>query len=669
MGQGSGFISRLKNEPDFIWALLPVFFLPLVVIALKLRASYYLLLLLVISVSLSIGFSSAKIRETLVSSPVLQKRSFGTLTATVAHVELDKKAPRVVLQNVRSNDASIDTLVKIRLTVRTGVDDLAPGDIIEIKAVLLPPPAPVYPGSYDFQRDLYFQGIGAVGYAVSKPDILKKQGSLVDVETIRHQIARHIENNTPDEQTGFLLAIMVGEKSKLTDKLKDDMRNSGLAHLLAISGLHMMMLGGFIFFLTRLVLSCIPPIALNYPIKKISACIAITAVTGYLAISGLSISAIRAYLMITLVFLAICLDRRAISLRNLSIAALLILLIMPESMLGPSFQMSFAAVFCLIAVYEKWGEKLFILHGKSHFALRPVLYLSGVAFTSLVASAATAPFSIHHFGQLAVAGVVTNLIAIPLMGFWIMPWAILGFLLMPFDLSSIALNLSAMGVEKVVELASWGASLPYASLKVVPFSTEIVVLISLSGLGFLAMKSRVQYLMVLPMSFAFVLQIQNKLPDILVSESGKLVLIHTDNATLVNSRRHDRFEQDRWQSYYGTASLTAFLKDKKFNDLKGNCDPLGCSWKQKDYRVTYSENKTSHRSDCNFSNILISSKPVFRGCEKPELIIDYFDFWRNGAHAIYLNTEKPRLQTVNGGRGDRPWVRHVGSTSSDRNGN
>lgn len=228
------------------------------------------------------------------------------------------------------------------------------------------------------------------------------------------------------------------------------MRDAGLAHLLAISGLHIGLVGGLLFFVVRLLLATSETLALRYPIKKWAALAAVAGSFGYLLVSGGTLPTQRAFLMLSLALLAVLIDRVAISMNLVAWAALVILMLVPESLLSVSFQMSFAAVVGLVAVYETAVLRHARGAGPAGPARRAGLYLGAVLLSTLVAGTATAPFALYHFNRFALYGVLANLIAVPLTALWIMPWAVVAFALMPFGLEAWALAPMGLGIEAVI---------------------------------------------------------------------------------------------------------------------------------------------------------------------------------------------------------------------------
>ncbi|WP_025898992.1 ComEC/Rec2 family competence protein [Sneathiella glossodoripedis] len=663
LAMGIGLYFVLPYEPKTQIHFIPPILIAVAYLMRRIPALWGVNYFLIPFLLISVGFSAAMLRQQWVAAPVLTQKSFSSIEGKIVDLSFGRKETRMVLENVVLEGELYKT---VRLNVRTGSDHLTPGDFVKLDAVLLPPPLPTHPGAYDFQRDLYFKSIGAVGYAVNRPSIIKTRGDsdphpLFSWSStfLRHAIAQQITQYAPKESQGFLMAVMIGEKRVLDKETEENMRKSGLAHMLAISGLHMVMIGGLVFFFTRFLLSLSAYLTLRYPIKTWSAIAAMIAVSGYLLVSGMSVSAVRAYIMIMLVFGAICFNRQAISLRNVALAAIFILLLRPESLLSASFQMSFAAVFALVAFYEKFSDRFYMTGHKAHFLLRPVIYGWGVAMTSLVATFATALFAIYHFGQFSLAGIFVNSLAVPIMGFWVMPMVILSFALMPFDAAWIGFYLAAMGVDLIEKLAGFGASFDYSSIPVKSFSQISLVLLILSMICLVCFRSRLKLIGVLPLAAAIGAQSLHQLPDILVSDSGRLVLLASqESGPIVNDRRRERFIRSRWQEYYGVREVAIFKEIIADDKGELRCDPLGCVWKTNNTQtIAYSLNPYSHKADCERADVVIAQDPIRIDCSPATLSIDRFDLWRNGAHALYITNERPfRVTTVNGVRGNRPWV-------------
>ncbi len=339
---------------------------------------------LALAAALLLGFGLAKWREARVAAPVLDRMITAHLTARVVSIEPREHGVRLVLDQPRSG-AFTDVPRRIRVALRSG--DFHPGDWVSLTARLDAPPAPVEPGARDIGRELYFQSIGAVGFAFGRARLIVAAGPpdflariRLQVEAMRQEITRRIQAELPGSTGGIAAALITGTRGTIAEEDEAALRDAGLAHVLAIAGLHMALVGGGIFWLVRAVLAAIPQIALRYPIKKWAAGAALLAGGFYLVISGAASPSVRAFVMLAVAMTAVLLDRPALTMRSLALAAAILLVWRPESIVEPGFQMSFAAVAALIAVAE-WES------GTRRSAFWR--YVHGIAMTSLVGSIAT----------------------------------------------------------------------------------------------------------------------------------------------------------------------------------------------------------------------------------------------------------------------------------------
>ena len=611
---------------------------------------------LIVALLISVGFSAAILRDLKVAAPILQKKSIVTVTGTVLEKSAGAKSTKIVLGELSfSGKKVIPELRYIRLSVRSKVENIEPGTIVTAKAVLLPPPPPAYAGGFDFQRHSYYQSIGAVGYTISKiNNNAVADDGWIGIKRLssvsRTHLADFVMRNGPPETAGFIIAILTGDKGAIPKQQLDDMRHSGLAHLLAISGLHMGMIGGLIFFLSRLIYASWPYFALNYPIKKIAAVTALIGLACYLFVSGMSVSAIRAFIMISAFFVAICVDRSALSFRMVAIAALIILILFPESLMSASFQMSFAAVFALIALYEAVGGRLGRFARSGGPFRRMSAYVLGVVLTSLVAGLATAPFAIYHFGQVAAFSLAANLLAVPIMGLWVMPWAIVTFLTLLFNIS-LPLYMVGLGIDGILWIAHETASWPGAVQYLGSYSAAQLLGITLVGLWLIIWRRPIRWLAVPAAVLLSLSFMSGNPPDIVLSGSGNLYAIrHLEEGVYLSSRRIEKFEAARWRLILGTGRLN---KDK----LPLTCDQYGCIYQRQGLNIAFPQNEPGATEDCGRADIILSRVPIGGDCTGAILTIDKFDLWRNGAHSLYFDSDMGvRFETANGLRGNRPWV-------------
>ena len=607
------------------------------------------------------GFMAAGIRTMAVAAPILE-RAFGpaTVSGRVIAVEDLATGPRVLLDRTHLSGIPADeTPARVRLRLHRG-SEVAIGARIAVLARLDSPPEPSAPGAYDFRMQAWFAGIGGVGFALGKPRALEADASdglldkaMTGLTALRRDIGARIRAVLPGDVGAVAVALIVGERSAIGPDTMEAIRLSGLAHLLSISGLHMGLVAGTIFFAIRALLALSETMALRHPIKKYAAIAAMLGASLYLALSGATVPTQRSYMMTMLVLTAVLLDREAISMRLVAWAAMIILCIAPESLLGPSFQMSFAAVVALVALYE--GVRLRHLFGIGagfSWLWRGLLYLAGVGLTTLVAGAATSLYGMHHFGELAHYSVLANLVAVPLCGIWIMPWAVISSVLMPVGLEHLGLVPMGWGVDAVLWVARTVAGWPGASTQMPLMSGWGIVAVTLGGLWLCLWRFRWRYAGLGGIAIGVLSAFAVPRPDLLIAGSGKLIGLRVDGATLaVSTLRSERYAAEMWMREMGLTKIEPWTTAS----ANAACDSMGCVLKHKNRTIAVAFVATALADDCAAADVVISLEPTRHSCPSARLLIDRFDIWRNGAHAIWLDDLS--FMTVRQRAGNWPWTR------------
>jgi competence protein ComEC len=439
---------------------------------------------------------------------------------------------------------------RVRVTVRAMPDGARPGDRVTVRAILAPPPSPAAPGAFDFQRRAYFERLGAVGFSVS-PVRLVRHGPPdsigLAVQRLRQHVTARILGALDAPAGAVAAALMTGERGAIPEPVLQAMRDAGLAHLLAISGLHIGLVAGILFFAVRFALAAVPAVALRYPVKKWAALAALAGAFFYLLLSGATVPTQRAFLMLAVVLVAVVFDRSAISMRLVAWAAVLVLVIAPESLLSASFQMSFAAVTALVAAYEALAGRAGAWRAGAGRVRRLGLYVGGVALTTVVAGLATAPFAIYHFNRFALYSVAANLIAVPLTGLWIMPWAIAAFILMPLGLEALALAPMGWGIEAVIGVAATVAAWPGAVALAPAMPVAGLAAAAFGGLWLCLWRRRWRVFGFAAMAAGLMTLGFARPPDVLVNGTGRLMAVRTAAGELaLSSTRRSRFQAETW---------------------------------------------------------------------------------------------------------------------------
>ncbi len=641
-----------------------------IVLAVLLRRHVWLLPVLFGVSFVAIGFAAAQLRSWVVDAPVIE-RKLGPVAVEgrIVAVEIKGRGSRLTLDRLSIERLSAErTPGRIRLRGwREDAGTLRPGHRVSLLAVLHPPPGPAMPGAFDFSKQAYFLGIGGVGYAVRRPVVLSEEDSggwRLAVGKLRHSLTQTILASLPGTPGAVAAALITGERGAIPDEVLDAMRDSGLAHLLAISGLHVGLIGGFIFFAVRLGLAVFERFALAFPIKKAAAFAAFAGCLGYLLISGATVPTQRAFVMLSLVLLAVVIDRNAISMNLVAWAAAAILLLAPESLESVSFQMSFAAVIALVAAYEALSSRRINREGGFRLLLKSGRYLGSVLLTTLIASVATAPFAAFHFNRLALLGILANLIAVPLAALWIMPLALVSLLAMPLGLEHWTLAAMGWGIDGVLAVAKWVQGLPGATYMAPAGPGWVLGVIVAGGLWLCLWRGRIRYFGVLPILIAVAGWLATDIPDILVSNDGRTIGIRTERGELVLPFGGRGFTVESWRRTVGLAPDGKGPPVESVPELQ--CDGQGCILRHKDRTVALVRDVAALEEDCRRADIVISRTGVQRWrCRGPGLVVDRFDIWRYGAHALYLKESGTRRRRV-GEDGDRPWQRYPRSRWPDR---
>jgi len=655
---GIGLYFALTFEP--MWGLLQI--LGMIDAALFGLAFWYQsktgALLLRAAALILLGFLLAVLRSHAVKEPVLGWRYYGPIEGRVVAIDRSKSNhPRVTLAAPDLGKISkprTPAYVRISLLSEAGLDNLQPGARIKTLGSLSPPAGPVEPGGFDFQQYAWFKRLGAVGYSrnpvilVKKPDLGSYTMRLFD---LRMRIATYVRVQIKGQTGAFAAALITGDRSAIDPAMLNDLRASNLAHLLAISGLHMGLLVGFVFALVRYGMALIPYAALNWPAKKIGAVMALVAGFAYLQISGAAIATERAFIMVAVMLFGVLLDRPAITLRAVAMAATILLAFFPESLMQAGFQMSFAATTALVATFEflkyrrTWQNLQF---GRGRM-VQPFLALF---ISSLVAGAATAPFAAYHFNRLVQFGLLANLASVPVMGFLVMPAAVLAGLLAPLGLDSLPFWLMGKGLDWILGVAHFVANLD-GSIRPIPKGANIVLpLIGFGAVWFIIWRGHLRWLGAVLCIIAFGLWAETRRPDILISDRGRLLGIMQTGKRALNRKRGHGFAARVWLENDGDTAdqMQAAGRWQGANDvfvMVIDGVKFGYLWPKKTDLATL-------ETYCRQSDILVtpnSKQKLAGGCR--QISQKYLKY--NGSVAIFRGTNGPRIKTARQTTGARLW--------------
>jgi len=612
-------------------------------------------ILLGLSIMLA-GFALAGLRGHLVAEPVLGFRYYGPISGRIVDVDRSvSDVPRVTLDRVVLDDmAPARTPARVRVSLHGDQRWFvaAPGSTVMLTGHLSPPNGPVEPGDFDFRRLAWFQGLGAVGYTRS-PVLIQSpapEGSMALIlNRLRLTLSQAVRDRIAGDAGGLAAAVMTGDRSGLSVQANDAMRDSNLYHIVSISGTHMGMLVGFVFALIRYGVALVPPLALRVSAKKVAALVALPVAAFYLALAGRDMATERAFVMAAVMLIAILLDRQALTMRSVAIAALIVLLIRPEGLINPGFQMSFAAVVALIFAFQ--GLRL--LPEQRDSPWRWLIPLGVLVFSSLVAGTATAPYAAAHFNRVAHYGLIANLLAMPVMGFLVMPGAVILALLGPLGLEQPALWLIETGCRWILYVAETVASAEGAISAVIAPPAAVLPLLTLGALWVILWQGWARLAGLALPAVALGLWVAQERPALLIADSGALIGVMTAEGRVLSKARGDGFAADNWLENDGsvTSQEEAFARSGLMQaDRITRVRLAGASVLQ-----IAGETALAGIADCDGADILIVSvvAPTDRPCE----VFDLQRLRQTGSVAGYLRAGKLDLITVADVTGDRLWAR------------
>jgi competence protein ComEC len=604
----------------------------------------------------------------LAEAPVLEKTLYmAEVRGTVEAVDIQPSRTRLTIRPLKIeglDPENLPRLVRISVAGEAGFDV---GEPIDLTARLFPLRPPLAPDSPNFSRRLYLDGIGATGFAYTVlPKLRKNQYSKKDhssyfsswkqlVENTRLHLVQQVNRILPSEEAGLTNALMVGDRGGVPDYLAEALRRSGLAHLLAISGLHMGLLCGTVFFLIRFGFAALSNVALRYPVKKIAAGAAFLAGAMYLLLSGATVPTQRAFVMTGVVLLAVLVDRRAISLRLVALAAFIVMAVQPDAVLGPSFQLSFAAVTILVAFYEGAGRKWISPRQEQGPIQGAGRYLWALLVTSILVTLTTAPIILFHFGRISVLGIIANLVAIPLMAFWIMPCIVLALALFPIGLAFVPLYALSPGLKALIALSKEISAHDWGLWYLARPDGAAVLCLAIAVLWLVIWQRRHLRLWgIVPLTLAGVFLLMAKTPDILVAGNRQdwVVFDKSDNR-LVFPDGVGEFSKSLWMERFG-------INPERKDVATTTCTSDPCLVTLGTSRVAISKGFANPFFACRHADIVISLEGDVpqNACSRRATIIDDDVLWWNGGVALYGAKERKSIhyRTVADNSGKWPWI-------------
>jgi competence protein ComEC len=674
VASGAGVVLYFSAEREPSLALSASAFGATAVLAALFRAHRQLFCCLLVLACLFGGFFSAVWRSARVNAPIVPRPGVGFLTGFVEEVDPRRNGARFVLRVESAEGLPGDVAPRrVRLTTR-GEAKFSAGDFIALKARVLPPAHAALPGGYDFARDAFFAGLGGVGNALGRIETMPPPDPaplslrfFAAVDRLRNDLALRVYRALGGDAGAIAAAMVTGKRDFLSDDAKDLIRRAGIFHIITISGVQMTLVAGIFFVGFRRLLALSRTLALNYPIKKWAAGLAILGAVFYDVMTGSRVGTERALIMTLVMLVAVLFDRASLSMRNLAFAVFFVIAFEPEALLGASFQLSFAAVAALVAVYEARGDLIarrsaapVFGAGKGRLArLHETLaeaLLRGPGtplFATLCATSATASFMANDFHELSPYVLVGNPLTLAIIEFFAVPAALVGALLYPLGLDALVWRYLGVGIDLVTQIARVIAAAPGSSLPVKTFAPSAIVFLSLAVLSLVLWRSWLLRAMAVPFAAIGLWgAAAGEGFDVAVAASGDAAAVRLPSGELA-------LLSLKPQSFVGEQWLRADADGRAATEARGGvaCDRSGCIARALDGRfVALVLAREALIEDCARASIVVTPLYAPDGCAAP-IVIDRRKLAETGAITMRFEGERIEWRTARGVDEDRPWSR------------
>lgn len=538
-------------------------------------------------------------------------------------------------------DASVDggkTPYTLRLTIRKKGFIPEEGGMLTVKGSVMAPSSPLVPNSFDFRRHAFYRGISGYGYATQ---ILSYDAPAQDygknrLEEYRDWLTERVYAVLQQPEAGIVTALLNGQRAGIAKKSTAVLQQSGLQHVISISGLHVSLLAITIFFSTRLLMACSMRLAASWPIKKIAAFFALIGIVFYLLIVGNSPPTLRAVLVTGAALCAVMLDREAIQMRVVALAAMAILLIQPDSLVDIGFQMSFAAVIGLVAFYQYtrgfWTHEFW----KRNIVFKILLLGVGTIATSIVATIVTAPLVLMYFQQVPLLSMLANIMAAPAITFLVMPGTFLAYLFTPFPvIGDVAIHIMGLGVENMMDVAHFVAGLPSSVWRIpsLPLVTVILTMLSMWILVTFAGKGR--YIAAFCLMIACVVGVLHRMPDLYLTSDRTVLYPDPESNGLYVDGRLQKFNRDMMLQWTSKEKAHGFpcASDICELDIKGK-------------KIRFIRTVAALEQACDApADLLVTRYYLDRKCSGTT-VLDRHMVRRNGGYAVFIRRDIITLTPV-----------------------
>lgn len=657
MGAGvAGYFALREEPPGWTLALAPALMLLAMLVARRAPQAGWAIAL---AGAAALGFGAAAWHAARAAPLAAPPARAVVASGIVQDVDLLPEGRRLTLAELRFGP---DEPVQPRsFRIRLRANDPArpePGDRVTVRALIRTPSPPAFPGAWDFQRSAFFAGQGGAGFAIGPAEVAAAEASGQPLSGLRTTLESRVVAVVPGAAGAVAAALLTGGQSAIPRADLAAMRDSGLAHLLSVSGLHIAIVMGVTFWVVRLLVACWRWLALRADGKAVAGVAALVAGGFYMLLTGSQVPMQRSFATAVLVTLALLTGRQALSMRSLALAAAAVMLLSPEAVLGPSFQMSFAAVLALIAGWEALKGPMARLRGDGTWWRKGLVFAVGLVGTSVLAGLATAPFGLAHFGRLQWYGVAANAAAVPLTSMLVMPAGMLAAALMPLGLEGPALRVMGWGCEAVLAVAREVAAWPGAAQTARPIPPWGLAAFALGMVWLCLWRLRWRWLGLPVMALGLASPVLHRPPDLFVSGDARLIGVVADGALwLQRQSGASALTRESWLRAHGLREAAALPTGE--GAVAGGavaCEPGACRLRP----VPQAPEAVLLRGDpaaghCGRAGLVVSAEPLRRRCAGSQ-VIDRFSVWRNGPHAVWFEASGLRVVSDRAWRGARPWV-------------
>ncbi len=606
----------------------------------------------------TIGCGLVWARSAWVALPRLDRPAVVEFAGRVESVD-HLAAKQAVRLMIAPGDASLPPHVRVSIDEDKVPAGIAPGAEVRLHARLAPPPPMALPGTYDFARDAWFKGIGAVGKSLG-PVVVVRPARPKGLDGARDGLRRHIGARLPASSAGIAIALATGDQNAVGEEDADAMRRSGLTHLLSVSGLHIAAVVAFTMLLTLKLLALSEWLTLRFNLVLVAAAAAAGAGIGYTLLTGAQVPTVRSCVAALLILAGIALGRDAISIRLIAVGALLVLLFRPESLAGASFQMSFAAVTAIVALHStRWARRLFQKREEG-IPARILREVATLVATGLAVELALIPLALFHFHRSGLYGVGANIVAIPLTTFVIMPLEAGALLLDLVGWGKPLWFLCGAAIDGLLGLAHWVATAKGAVALMPSMPVWSFALMVAGGLWLCLWNTRVRLLGLAPILVGAAGAASAPAPDLLITGDGKhLAVVDRGTPLLLRDRAGD-YVRSLVAEASGFDGDPEDLAARPFSDCsKDSCVAVlrkgSSEWRLLATRSATPIDWATITRACGEADIVVSDRRLPRGCQPRWLKLDRSGLDQTGGVAIYLAGE-PRVETVAARVGAHPWA-------------